>query len=244
MKTKLSVNLNKIALLRNSRAANYPKVLDFAQLCVQYGAHGVTVHPRPDQRHATYQDVYDLAEFRNENANIELNIEGYPTTDFLETVKSARADQCTLVPDEPNQITSDHGWDTRSRGDFLAPIIKDLKGSGIRTSIFLDPDPSMVESAASTGTDRIELYTEAYAKAYGTAEQDEVFDQYYRTAQAALDAGLELNAGHDLNQRNLAKFLTIPEILEVSIGHALTIEALIDGYEKTVRTYVELVESA
>ena len=242
--TKLSINLNKIALLRNSRGANFPKVLDFAELCVKYGAHGVTVHPRPDQRHATYEDVQDLADFRNQHPDIELNIEGYPTEDFLATVLSARPDQCTLVPDEPNQVTSDHGWDTVARGEFLKPIIEILKSAGIRTSIFLDPDPGLIESAAQTGADRVELYTEAYAKAYGTSEQDDVFETYRVTSELARNAGLKLNAGHDLNQQNLQKFLTIPEILEVSIGHALTVEALLDGYERTVRAYVEIVESA
>ncbi len=242
--TKLSINLNKIALLRNSRGANFPKVLDFAELCVKYGAHGVTVHPRPDQRHATYEDVQDLADFRNQHPDIELNIEGYPTEDFLATVLSARPDQCTLVPDEPNQVTSDHGWDTVARGEFLKPIIEILKSAGIRTSIFLDPDPGLIESAAQIGADRVELYTEAYAKAYGTSEQDDVFETYRVTSELARNAGLKLNAGHDLNQQNLQKFLTIPEILEVSIGHALTIEALLDGYERTVRAYVEIVESA
>ena len=242
--TQLSVNLNKIALLRNSRGANFPKVLDFAELCIQSGAHGVTIHPRPDQRHATYQDVIDLAEFRNHHAGIELNIEGYPSRDFLDVVIAAQPDQCTLVPDAPNQITSDHGWDTDTQSHTLKPIIAELKESGIRTSIFLNPEPELIRSAAETGSDRIELYTESYAKAYGTDDEAKVLDEYRTTALAAQEAGLGVNAGHDLNQRNLAEFLAIPGILEVSIGHALTVEALLEGYETTVKSYVSIVKSA
>ncbi len=242
--TVLSINLNKIALLRNARGANFPKVLDFAEICIANGAEGVTVHPRPDQRHATYQDVRDLAAFRSQNPSIELNIEGFPTTDFLESVKAAKADQCTLVPDAPDQVTSDHGWDTKSEIHFLRPIIAELKENGIRTSLFLDPDISMVPSAADTGTDRIELYTEDYAKTYGTDTNANVLEQYRLTTQAAQEQGLGVNAGHDLNQKNLAKFLTIPEILEVSIGHAVTVEALHDGFGKTVRSYAAIVRSS
>ena len=242
--TQLSVNLNKIALLRNSRGANFPKVLDFAELCIQSGAHGVTIHPRPDQRHATYQDVTDLAVFRNHHPGIELNIEGYPSRDFLDAVIAAKPDQCTLVPDSPDQITSDHGWDTNTQAHTLRPIIAELKDAGIRTSIFLNPEPGLIRSAAKTGSDRIELYTESYAKAYGTKEQAIVLDEYRTTALGAQEAGLGVNAGHDLNQKNIADFLAIPGILEVSIGHALTVEALLEGYEKTVKSYVSIVESA
>ena len=219
-------------------------MLDFAELCIQSGAHGVTIHPRPDQRHATYQDVIDLAEFRNRQTGIELNIEGYPSRDFLDVVIAAQPDQCTLVPDAPNQVTSDHGWDTDTQSHTLKPIIAELKESGIRTSIFLNPEPELIRSAAETGSDRIELYTESYAKAYGTGDEAKVLDEYRTTAFAAQEAGLGVNAGHDLNQRNLADFLAIPGILEVSIGHALTIEALLEGYETTVKSYVSIVESA
>lgn len=219
-------------------------MLDFAELCIQSGAHGVTIHPRPDQRHATYEDVIDLAEFRNRQTGIELNIEGYPSRDFLDVVIAAQPDQCTLVPDAPNQVTSDHGWDTDTQSHTLKPIIAELKESGIRTSIFLNPEPELIRSAAETGSDRIELYTESYAKAYGTDDEAKVLDEYRTTALAAQEAGLGVNAGHDLNQRNLAEFLAIPGILEVSIGHALTIEALLEGYETTVKSYVSIVESA
>ena len=240
--TKLSINLNKIALLRNARGMNFPKVLDFAELCVQNGSHGVTVHPRPDQRHATYQDVHDLSEFCKQYPNIELNIEGYPTVDFMDVVLTVKPHQCTLVPDAPDQVTSDHGWDTRSENHFLRPIIAELKDCGIRTSLFLDPDETMVESAAETGTERIELYTEAFAQAHATADEAKTTDLYRITADKALKCGLGLNAGHDLNQKNLATFLSIGNILEVSIGHAVTVEALHNGFARTIRAYAEIIE--
>ena len=241
--TKLSVNLNKIALLRNARGMNFPKVLDFAALCVENGSNGLTIHPRPDQRHATYADVGDLAEYCEQLPDIEFNIEGYPTADFLEVVKSAKPDQCTLVPDAPDQITSDHGWNTKVENHFLRPIISELKEHGIRTSLFLDPDRGMVASAAETGTDRIELYTEEYARTYGSEENAHILDNYRQTAIEAQKAGLGVNAGHDLNQLNLARFLTIPDVLEVSIGHALTVESLHDGFANTVRSYASIIES-
>lgn len=240
--TKLSINLNKIALLRNARGMDFPSVLDFAELCVQNGTHGITVHPRPDQRHATYRDVFELAEFCRDFPDVEFNVEGYPTDDFLEVVKSAKPDQCTLVPDAPDQITSDHGWNTMSECEYLTPILAGLKHRDIRTSIFLDPDTELIPSAAKTGADRIELYTEEYARTYGTDQNEAVFSQYQETTELAREFELGVNAGHDLNQRNLARFLTISGILEVSIGHALTIEALIDGFEQTVRSYVSIVE--
>ena len=242
--TKLSINLNKIALLRNARGMNFPKVLDFAELCVKYGTHGITVHPRPDQRHATYQDTFELAEFCQGYPDVEFNVEGYPTADFLEVVKSAKPDQCTLVPDAPNQITSDHGWNTQSENHFLRPLLAELREHGIRTSIFLDPEPSLIPSAAETGADRIELYTEEYARTYHTEDHESVFEQYRKASVMAQEHGLGVNAGHDLNQKNLGKFLTIPDVLEVSIGHALTVEALLKGFEPTVRSYVSIVEKS
>ena len=242
--TDLSVNLNKIALLRNSRGANFPNVLDFAQRCIDFGANGLTVHPRQDQRHATYQDVHDLAEFCRQRPNVEFNIEGYPTTDFLEIVKSVQPAQCTLVPDAPDQITSDHGWNTKAEGHFLRSIIADLNEHRIRTSIFLDPELDLIASAAETGADRIELYTEEYAKCYGTENQSVILDRYAAAAKKAQQSGLGINAGHDLNQNNLAEFLTIPDVLEVSIGHAITVEALIDGYESTIRSYVAIIQAS
>jgi len=241
--TKLSVNLNKVALLRNSRDSDYPRLLDFADLCVSAGAHGLTIHPRPDQRHARYTDVYDLAELVAERQSVELNIEGYPTDRFLQVVLEAVPDQCTLVPDAPDQLTSDHGWDIIKHGDRLRDIIKQLREAGIRTSLFLDPDPEQIRPALESGTDRIELYTESYAHAYGSAREEPVFKQFSEAAQLAQELGMGVNAGHDLNQDNLGKFLGIPGILEVSIGHALTVESLIDGFEKTIENYLAIIQT-
>ena len=221
---------------------NVPKVTDFAEMCVEYGAHGITVHPRPDQRHATYRDVYELAEFCQSHPDVEFNVEGYPTADFLKVVNAAQPDQCTLVPDAPDQVTSDHGWNTQSENHFLRPILTDLNEHGIRTSIFLDPDVSMIPSAAETGANRIELYTEEYARSFNRKNHDEVLNKYLQSATLAQEYGLGVNAGHDLNQVNLGEFLTIPNILEVSIGHALTVEALLSGFKNTVSAYVSIVE--
>ncbi len=241
--TKLSVNLNKIALLRNSRGSDRPNLLDFARLCIKAGAHGLTIHPRPDQRHALYADVYNLAALVSEHQNIELNIEGNPTDKFQQVVLETRPTQCTLVPDDPGQLTSDHGWDVNSHGQRLKEIIRQLHDSGIRSSIFLDPDAGQLASAQETGTDRIELYTESYAKAYGCDNEQQVFDQFSKAAQLAQELDIGVNAGHDLNQDNLGKFLTIPDILEVSIGHALTVESLLSGFEKTIANYVAILEA-
>ena len=241
--TRLSVNLNKIALLRNSRGSDMPRLLDFAQICIDSGAHGLTIHPRPDQRHAKYSDVYDRVALASDYPEVEVNIEGYPNEEFLSVVLEASPDQCTLVPDDPNQLTSDHGWDTVKHGGRLSGIIDQLQGQGIRSSIFLDPDTSMLESAAATGSDRIELYTESYAKNYGTEAEDDTWAQYNDVALAAREIGLQLNAGHDLNQDNLPRFLEIPGILEVSIGHALTVEALISGFEPTIAAYLAIVDA-
>ena len=239
--TKLSVNLNKIALIRNSRDSDFPRLLDFAEICIDAGAHGLTIHPRPDQRHARYSDVPDLVRLATRHPGVEVNIEGYPNEKFLEVVIAAAPDQCTLVPDDPDQLTSDHGWDTLRHGDSLSRIIEQLHEHNIRTSIFLDPEVSMLESALATGTDRIELYTESYARAFGTNAEDDVWIQFDRVARAAQDMGLGVNAGHDLNQDNLPRFLQIPGILEVSIGHALTVESLKSGFSSTVADYLELI---
>ena len=239
--TKLSVNLNKIALLRNSRDSDFPNLLDFANLCVDAGAHGLTIHPRPDQRHARYADVYNLAVLVAEKSDIELNIEGNPTDKFLQVVLEAKPAQCTLVPDDPNQLTSDHGWDISKHGDRLKEIVSQLQEAGIRSSIFLDPDPEQIKLAKDTGTDRIELYTESYAHAFGGNKEQAVFEQFYEAAGLAQQLGIGVNAGHDLNQENLARFLTIPGILEVSIGHALTVESLLSGFEKTIKSYLSIM---
>lgn len=239
--TKLSINLNKIALLRNSRDSDYPRLLDFANLSIKAGVHGLTIHPRPDQRHARYADVYDLAALVAEHKNVELNIEGNPTDKFLQVVLETKPTQCTLVPDDPDQLTSDHGWDVNKHGDSLREIVSQLQAAGIRSSIFLDPDLEQVNQVKETGTDRIELYTESYARAYGQDNEESIFRQFYEAAQLAQEFNIGVNAGHDLNQVNLAKFLTIPGILEVSIGHALTVESLLSGFDLTIKNYLAIM---
>ncbi len=241
--TQLSVNLNKIALIRNSRGSDFPNLLDFARLCIKSGAHGLTIHPRPDQRHARYKDVYNLAALVQENSGIELNIEGNPTDKFLEVVLESKPTQCTLVPDEPGQLTSDHGWNVITEQERLRDYVQQLQEAGIRTSLFIDPDKNQIEAAVKTGTDRIELYTESYAKAYGRDEENAVLAIYSQAAKTAQILGIGVNAGHDLNQENLARFLTIDNILEVSIGHALTVESLLAGFESTVRSYLEIINA-
>lgn len=240
--TKLSINLNKIALLRNSRDSDYPRLLDFANLSIKAGVHGLTIHPRPDQRHAKYEDVYDLAALVAEHNHVELNIEGNPTNKFLQVVLETKPTQCTLVPDDPDQLTSDHGWDVSRHGDRLREIVSQLQDAGIRSSIFLDPDLEQVKLVKETGTDRIELYTESYARAYGQDNEVSILKQFYEAAQLAHELDIGINAGHDLNQENLAKFLTIPGILEVSIGHALTVESLLSGFEKTIKNYLSIMQ--
>jgi pyridoxine 5-phosphate synthase len=242
--TKLSINLNKIALLRNSRDSDYPNLLDFARLCVNTGAHGLTIHPRPDQRHAKYSDVYNLAALVSEYQDVELNIEGYPTDKFMQVVLEAEPTQCTLVPDDPNQLTSDHGWNAVKDCDRLKDIVSKLHERNIRTSIFLDPDPTQLEAIKETETDRIELYTESYACAFGREDEKSIVEKFTETAKAAQALGIGVNAGHDLNQENLARFLVIPDILEVSIGHALTVESLLSGFENTIKKYLAIVNSS
>ena len=239
----LSVNINKIALLRNSRGGDVPNVLEFAEKCLKYGAHGITLHPRPDQRHARYQDVLDLQKLIQSYPDTELNVEGNPTPEFLRIVKQAKPAQCTLVPDAPNQLTSDHGWILSSEAARLKPIICELKSEGIRVSLFLDPDLQEVEKARDTGADRIELYTESYAKAYSSPKKADVLSTYAKAAARAQADQLGVNAGHDLNLENLGDFLKIPGILEVSIGHALIVECLTLGLEKTIQSYLAIAST-
>jgi pyridoxine 5-phosphate synthase len=235
--TALSVNVNKIALLRNSRGGHIPEVLRAAQTSIRAGAHGITVHPRPDGRHITYDDVRDL----KAAITVELNVEGNPTADFLDLVYDVRPAQCTLVPDEPGQLTSDHGYDLRKNGHALLPIIKRLHDRGIRVSLFMDPVPEYMALAKETGADRIELYTEGYASAFTRSDYRETLQRYAHSATAARKAGLGINAGHDLNQKNLGPFLdAIPDVAEVSIGHALISEAIYDGLVPTVKTYAAI----
>ncbi|MBF8269682.1 MAG: Pyridoxal phosphate biosynthetic protein PdxJ [Gammaproteobacteria bacterium] len=242
--SRLSVNLNKIALLRNSRGHDYPNLIEFAKKALAAGAHGITIHPRPDQRHATYGDVRDLSELLTSYPQAELNIEGYPDDTFMEIVLKHRPDQVTLVPDAPKQLTSDHGWDLREGREFVGAKISKLRQAGIRSSLFLDPDPAQIGLAAAIHTDRIELYTEAYAAAFGGDQEATVLDRYRRAAVHAQQSGLGVNAGHDLNLDNLGRFLGIPGILEVSIGHALTVEALDYGYAKVIGKYLQIIGDA
>ncbi len=243
--TVFSVNLNKIALLRNSRGRDYPSVVEFARKALANGSGGITMHPRPDQRHARPDDCFALAKLVRQYPGTELNLEGYPTEEFLQLVIDAGAHQCTLVPDAPDQLTSDHGWDIKTQGEFLKPIIARLKQHGIRVSIFIDPDVEQCALAHITGTDRVELYTEGWAQAYDHAEQAAVLAQYRDAAAAARASGLAVNAGHDLNLQNLAIFLAgVTEVAEVSIGHAVIVEALEQGFEPVIRRYVKICRNA
>ena len=232
--TKLSVNINKIATLRNARGGDRPNVVQAAKDCERFGAQGITVHPRPDERHIRYQDVYDLKPI----VTTEFNIEGNPTPDFLKLVKDVKPEQVTLVPDAPDAITSNAGWDTIKHKGFLTDIISEMKGLGIRTSIFVDPVESMIEGAAIVGTDRVELYTEDYARHYH-ANREAAIAPYIKAALKAQEFGIGLNAGHDLDLDNL-KYLkeNLPGLLEVSIGHALICDALYLGLENTIQLYL------
>lgn len=241
--TKLSVNINKIALLRNSRGRNFPDVNAFAARCLKLGTHGITLHPREDQRHARYSDVEALAVLCTEHGS-ELNVEGYPSGQFLEIVKRVRPAQCTLVPDAPGQLTSDHGWDIRKNAALLRRVIAELKALGIRSSLFVDHDYPALEAACEVGADRVELYTEPYAEHYGSPQGEAIFEGFRRAAERADQLGLGVNAGHDLSLQNLARFLEIPQILEVSIGHALVAECIESGMEHVIRRYVAIVETA
>lgn len=239
--TKLSVNLNKIALLRNQRDLNYPSVLLAAETCIAAGAQGITVHPRPDERHIRRSDVRELAR----NLPVEFNIEGNPFPEFMDLVLEVKPDQCTLVPDDPAQSTSDHGWDLNRDGDRLTPIIGRLKDAGIRVSLFMDPVPEAIPGAKAIGADRVELYTEPYARAFTDGQSEDSLQLYKESAIAAGDAGLGINAGHDLNLENLGQFLsTVPNVLEVSIGHALIADALWMGLETAVKKYLAILEQA
>lgn len=236
--TYLSVNLNKMALIRNSRPGGAPDLSVMAARCLRAGAKGVTIHPRPDQRHARYSDARALREVCDTFPGTELNIEGNPIREFLDVVLEARPDQCTLVPDTPGQLTSDHGWDVALHAQTLQEICRELKAAGIRSSIFLDPSLAQIQRAADTGADRIELYTQPYAHAFGTAEQETVLVQYVEAAAVAQRAGLGVNAGHDLNLANVGALCARAMIAEVSIGHALTVEAFDYGLEGTITRYL------
>lgn len=236
--TRLSVNLNKVALLRNTRTIGIPSVAHAATLALEAGADGITVHPRPDGRHVRAPDVAELAELLKRWPAAEFNIEGNPLHGLMEFVRQVRPHQCTFVPDETGAFTSDHGWDLPAEMQRLRPYVDEARALGVRVSLFMDPNPALMAHAKAAGADRVELYTEPYARAWGTAERNAVLQRYVEAARAALAAGLGVNAGHDLNRHNLATFLAaVPGVDEVSIGHALIADALEFGLAATVRLY-------
>lgn len=231
--TQLSVNINKVATIRNARGGDVPNVLQVALDCEKFGAQGITVHPRPDERHIKFKDVYDL----KAQIKTEFNIEGYPSADFIGLIKSVKPTQVTLVPDAPDAITSNAGWDTKLYQSFLSDLIDEFRAMGVRTSIFTGTDPEIIEYAAKTGTDRIELYTEPYATLY-PKNQEEAIAPFIEAAKIAKKLGLGINAGHDLSLENLNFFYkNIPYVEEVSIGHALISDALYLGLERTIAAY-------
>jgi pyridoxine 5-phosphate synthase len=237
--TVLSVNLNKVALVRNTRHLGIPSVTRAATLCLQAGAHGITVHPRPDARHVRAEDVRELAALLKTWPDAEFNIEGNPFHNLMDFVRELRPQQATFVPDAEGQFTSDHGWDLGKDGERLKPLIAECHALGVRVSLFMDAEPRAIPLAKAVGADRVELYTEPYAAAWGTPQHGEQLRRFAAAAQAALAAGLGINAGHDLNRDNLPDFLaSVPGVLEVSIGHALIADALELGYAATVRAYL------
>jgi pyridoxine 5-phosphate synthase len=243
--TVLSVNLNKVALVRNTRHLGIPSVTRAAEQVLQAGAGGITVHPRPDERHIRAADVTELSALMASWPQAEFNIEGNPFHNLMDFVRRMRPQQCTFVPDSVGQFTSDHGWDLAADGERLRPLIEEAHALGVRVSLFMDPLPDAMRLAREVDADRIELYTEPYAAAHGSALQHEVLARFARTAEAALVNGLGVNAGHDLNRANLADFLrTVPGVQEVSIGHALIADALELGYTDTVRAYLGCIQHA
>jgi pyridoxine 5-phosphate synthase len=243
--TALSVNLNKVAMVRNTRQLGIPSVARFAAIVLEAGADGITVHPRPDGRHVRGDDVRELASMLGRWPAAEFNIEGNPFQQLMDYVREVRPQQCTFVPDETGAFTSDHGWDLARDGERLRPVIDEAHALGVRVSLFMDPEPQAMPLARELGADRIELYTEPYAQAHGTAAQPAVLARYRAAAEAAQAAGLGVNAGHDLNRDNLAPFLVaVPGVLEVSIGHALTADALEFGMAAAVRMYLAAIRSA
>ena len=244
--TRLSVNVNKVALLRNTRTLGIPSVTRAALLAIEGGAYGITVHPRPDQRHITVKDVDDLAALLKDHPSVEFNIEGNPFHNLMPIVRKIKPTQCTLVPDDPGAFTSDHGWDVPAYADRLKPVIHEMKDLGCRVSLFMDPLPDDIACIPDIGGDRIELYTEPYAEAYeqGGASLEKTTLAFTTAARQAQSLGLGVNAGHDLNLKNLAYFCQkVPGVLEVSIGHALIADALEMGLKTTVQAYVRILET-
>lgn len=235
---KLSVNVNKIATIRNARGGNTPNVVEMAKDCERFGAQGITIHPRPDERHITTQDVYDLKKV----VTTEFNIEGYPNERFMRLIEENRPTQATLVPDSPDVLTSDEGWDTVKYKDKLSKICKQLSKLGVRSAIFVDTNPDNIKGAKEVGVDRIELYTGPYADRY-EEDKEAAIKEYVSAAELAHELGLEINAGHDLSLENLAYFkASVPNLKEVSIGHALISDALYLGIESTIKKYLELLK--
>ena len=239
-RTALSVNVNKVALLRNTRHLGIPDVLRAAQICLEAGAQGITVHPRPDEWHIRAHDVHALAALLRQWPGREYNIEGNPSHNLMEFIRQVRPQQATFVPDSEDQFTSDHGWNLAADGERLRPLIDECHALGVRVSLFMDAEPAVMAAARAVGADRIELYTEPYAAAWGTEDQGAQLQRFADAAQAALNAGLGVNAGHDLNRDNLAAFAhAVPGLAEVSIGHALIADALELGYGATVQAYLD-----
>lgn len=249
-RTALSVNVNKVALLRNTRHLGIPDVLRAAQLCLEAGAQGITVHPRPDERHIRSDDVYELAALMKDWPDREFNVEGNPLQNLMEFVRNLSArglplHQCTFVPDSEGQFTSDHGWSFPQHAAQLKPLIEEVQSRGVRVSLFMDPLPEAMAAAKEVGADRVELYTETYARAWNTPDKDKVLSQFALTGRAAAAINLGVNAGHDLNRDNLTDFLrAVPGVLEVSIGHALIADALELGYSATVMDYLRCIDAA
>jgi pyridoxine 5-phosphate synthase len=245
IKTALSVNLNKVALVRNTRHLGIPSPVRAADFCLRAGAAGITVHPRPDQRHIRTEDVYALSDTLAAWPEREFNIEGNPFQNLMDFVRALRPHQCTFVPDGEGQFTSDHGWNLQQDGERLRPLIAEAQQLGVRVSLFMDPDPEAMVRARDIGADRVELYTEPYAQSWGGPQLAHQTDRYARTAAAAQAVGLGINAGHDLNRANLTWFLrAVPGVREVSIGHALIADALELGYAATVADYLRCIDDA
>jgi pyridoxine 5-phosphate synthase len=243
--TALSVNVNKVALLRNSRHLNIPNVVHAATLCLEAGAQGITIHPRPDERHIRGSDVFELADLMKRWPRAEFNIEGNPFHNLMDFIRQVRPHQCTFVPDSEGQFTSDHGWNLQADGERVRPLIEECHALGVRVSLFMDAEPAAMAQAKAVGADRVELYTEPYAAAHGSADQAAQLSRFAAAAQAALAVGLGINAGHDLNRANLADFLhAVPGVQEVSIGHALIGDALEFGYGETVKRYLQCIQDA
>ena len=244
MSTLFSVNLNKLALIRNSRGTDYPNLLYFVKKLIDLGVKGFTVHPRPDERHIKYQDVYDISEFLKDYQGIEFNIEGNPNEQFLQLIREVKPDQCTLVPDSEDQLTSDHGFDIIKHKDMLSKLSHELQAFGTRCSVFINPDIEQIKAVIDSDVQTIEMYTEEWARAYESDNKDnnftEVKQRFSDCINLASENGMRVNAGHDLNLENLADLLSLGDIAEVSIGHAFTIESLEQGMDNVVRQYLEI----